>query len=49
MNYMSSSATTDNLWEEILESKAYAVSDGSYYLISQTGACAWTVATRDDT
>jgi hypothetical protein len=35
------------LWNEILESKAYAVSDGSYYPTYQTGVCAWILATRD--
>ena len=33
--------------EEILGSKAYTVSNGSYFPISQTGACAWIIATRD--
>ena len=47
MNFITASNTTDKLWNEILESKAYAVSDGSYYPTYQTGACAWILATRD--
>ena len=49
MNYISSSPNTDNLWRELLMGKAYAVSDSSYFPISQTGACAWIVSTRDGT
>ena len=47
MRYITASPSTDKLWTEILESRAYAVSDGSYYRTSQTGACAWIISTRD--
>ena len=46
MNYISSSTTTHNLWNDILKGKAYAVSDGSFFPTSRTGACAWIVSTR---
>ena len=46
-NYVTATDTTDNLWMEILEDKAYAVSDGSFFPTSQTGACAWIISTRD--
>ena len=46
MNYVSSSTTTHNLWNEILQGQAYAVSDGSFFPTSRTGACAWIVSTR---
>ena len=49
MKFISSSSTTTNLWRDILEGQAYAVSDGSYFPSAQTGACAWIVATRDGT
>ena len=47
MNYTTATNTTDKLLDEILGSKAYAVSDGSYFPTSQTGACSWILATRD--
>ena len=47
MHDLSSSHSTINLWREILTGKAYAVSDGSYFPTTQTGACAWIVSTRD--
>ena len=47
MHYISSSHQTNRLWNEILEGRAYAVSDGSFFPSSQTGACAWIVSTRD--
>ena len=46
MNYISSSTTTHNLWNDILKGKSYAVSDGSFFPTSRTGACAWIVSTR---
>ena len=49
MRHISSSYTTDRLWNNILEGKAYAVSDGSYFPTTSTGACAWIVATSDGT
>ena len=47
MNSISSSATTNNLWNELLQGRAYAVSDGSYFPTSKTGACAWIISTRN--
>ena len=47
VNYVTTSDSTDNLWNEILDDKAYAVSDGSYFPTLQTGAVAWIVSTRD--
>ena len=46
MNYVSSSPTTHNLWNDIIQGQAYAVSDGSFFPTSRTGACAWIVSTR---
>ena len=46
-NYVTATDTTDNLWMEILEDKAFAVSDGSFFPTSHTGACAWIISTRD--
>ena len=46
-NFITSSTTTERLWHEILAGTSYAVSDGSYFPSSRTGACAWILATRD--
>ena len=40
MNHLSSSHHTDRLWANLLNGTAYAVSDGSYFPNSKTGACA---------
>ena len=40
MNNLSSSQNTDRLWNNLLAGTAYAVSDGSYFPNSKTGACA---------
>ena len=47
LHSMSSSSNTTNLWNEILQGQAYAVSDGSFFPDSRTGACAWIVSTRN--
>ena len=49
MKYISSSSETDRLWNNIVEGKAYAVSNGSYFPTTSTCACAWIVATLDGT
>ena len=41
VNFNTASTSTDKLWNEILAGTSYAVSDGSYFPSSQTGACAW--------
>ena len=39
------SASTDLLWDHLLQGSAVAVSDGSYYPDDSVGACAWKLAT----
>ena len=47
MKFLSSSYRTDKLWTYLLDGKAYAVSDGSYFPCKQIGVCAWILATPD--
>ena len=47
MNHLSTSHRTDRLWSNLLSGIAYAVSDGSYFRNSETGACASIIATPD--
>ena len=48
MKFLSSSYHTDRLWTLLLEGKAYAVSDGSYFRIKHTGAWSWIIAAPDE-
>ena len=47
MHSISSSSNTTNLWNDILQGQAYAVSDGSLFPASKAGACACIVSTKD--
>ena len=47
MRHLKSSYYTNQLWADLLDGKAYAVSDGSYFPTRKTGACAWIIATPD--
>ena len=44
---MSWSVTTSKLKENIISGKALAVNNDSYYLLTEVGACAWTISTPD--
>jgi len=44
---ISSSRHTNHLLLHILKGSAFAISDGSFFPISQTGSCAWIISTPD--
>ena len=47
MNTTSSTPSTSNLLNHLVQGTAYAVNDSSFYLITQKGACAWIMSTSD--